>query len=263
MIDTFRSHLLEAAGFPLHGFTKRTGGVSDGNYRSLNLAYGVGDEAEKVKKNLQLLKASLSTTLPLLRVKQVHGDQVVEASLLTLDEGESWTLPPDLEADGIVGDEAHGVLAVQTADCVPLLLADPNTGIVAAVHAGWRGTKKGVVRNGVRAMGSKGASTGAMVAAIGPCICMSCYEVGEDVARHFPESSDPVKGKPGKFLLDLGLAVEVSLIAAGLTSNHIERIDACTACRQEALFSHRGSDESTGRILGFISGTRSLKKDDQ
>jgi hypothetical protein len=263
MIDRFKSELLEDAGFTMHGFTKRIGGVSKGNFSSLNLAYGVGDDAKNVKENLQLLKSSLHISLPLLRVKQVHGNKVIDGSLLASEENLSWTKPPEVEADGIVAKEAHGVLAVQTADCVPLLLAEPNAGTVAAVHVGWRGARKGVVRNCVRAMGSMGASANAIVAAIGPCICMSCYEVGEEVARCFPESSEPIKGKHGQFLLDLGLAVEVSLIAAGLTSNHIERIDACTSCQKEALFSHRRTGEPTGRILSFISGARDLQKDEQ
>ncbi|MCP4197147.1 MAG: peptidoglycan editing factor PgeF [Proteobacteria bacterium] len=256
MVDRFRSKLLQDAGFPLHGFAKRTGGVSKGHFSSLNLAYGVGDDAVNVETNLQRLKVSLHTDMPLLRVKQVHGSNVIDASLLASEDNLSWTNPPEIEADGIVATEADVVLAVQTADCVPLLLADPNTGAVAAVHVGWRGARKGVVRSCIRAMGSKGVSAKSLVAAIGPCICMTCYEVGEEVARYFPESSDPIKGKPGKFLFDLGLAVEVFLIAAGLTSNHIGRIDACTACQTDALFSHRRTGEPTGRILSYISGAR-------
>jgi hypothetical protein len=256
MVDQFRSELLEDAGFTMHGFTKRTGGVSKGNFNSLNLAYGVGDDAANVKENLQRLKTSLRTSMPLLRVKQVHGNNVIDASLLVSEENSSWAKPPEIEADGIVAEGAQGMLAIQTADCVPLLLAESSTGIVAAVHVGWRGARKGVVRNGIRAMVEKGASSKTIVAAIGPCICMACYEVGEEVARHFPESSDPIKGKNGKYFFDLGLAVEVSLIAAGLTSDHIERIDACTACQTETLFSHRRTGEPTGRILSFISGAR-------
>jgi YfiH family protein len=256
MVDRFRSKLLEDAGFSLHGFTKRAGGVSKGNFSSLNLAYEVGDDVANVETNLQRLKTSLHTEMPLLRVKQVHGNHVTDASLLVSEENLSWTKPPALEADGIFATEADVVLAVQTADCVPLLIADPDTGTVAAVHAGWRGARKGVVRNCIRAMGSIGANAKSLLAAIGPCICMTCYEVGEEVARHFPESSDPMKGEKGKFLLDIGLAVEVSLIAAGLTSTHIERINACTACQTDALFSHRRTGEPTGRILSFISGVR-------
>ena len=143
MVDTYRSKLLHEAGFGLHGFTKRTGGVSSGNFHSLNLAYNVGDERANVDANLQRLQSALQTDLPLLRVNQVHGNEVIDVADLDLDANLSWTRPPTIEADGMVTAGLVGVVAVQTADCVPLLLADPDSGVVAAVHVGWRGARKG------------------------------------------------------------------------------------------------------------------------
>ena len=249
MIEFFESELLHRAQFHVHGFTKRTGGVSKSPYDSLNLSYDVGDDPKDVAENLKRLKSALNIDEPLVRVKQVHGNRIVGSNELTPS---SWIDPPTVEADGIISADTQAVLAVQNADCAPVLLADPNKRIVAAIHAGWRGAANGVVRNGVRAMIDAGGDPSVIIAVIGPCICLGCYEVDEDVAHHFPESCDPVKGKPGKFQLDLGLAVEVSLIGAGLTSKNIERIDACPSCMEKELFSHRGSGGSTGRILGFI-----------
>ena len=256
MIRSYQSALLERAGFTEHGFTKRTGGVSSGDYESLNIAYGVGDDPACVAENLQRLKTHLNSNAPLLRVKQVHGSALVFALDLISAMGTSdWAQDPTVEADAIVGRGSKAVLAVQVADCVPLLLADPKTGAVAAVHAGWRGTAKGVVRKAVRALAGEGANAATMVAAIGPCICAECYEVGADVAKHFPESALPRRGQRDKYMLDLALAVEVSLIAAGLTSGRIDRIGACTSCETEALFSYRRDGPATGRTLGFIAAS--------
>jgi polyphenol oxidase len=248
-VDLYRSELLERDGFSVHGFSKTTGGVSRGPYRSLNLAYGVGDDDAKVARNLRILKKTLGVGVPLARVRQVHGIRAVSASDATLGD---WTDDARVEADAIVS-KAEVVVAVQTADCAAVLLADPDTRVVAAVHAGWRGAGAGVVRNAVRAMGALGASPGRIIAVIGPHICMSCYEVGEEVARRLPESSDPIPGRPGKYRLDLANAVEVSLIVSGVASSRIERIPACTSCQNEVLFSYRRSGGTCGRMMGFIS----------
>jgi hypothetical protein len=157
-----------------------------------------------------------------------------------------------VEADAVFSFGSAAVLAVQTADCAAVLLADPESRAVAAVHAGWRGAASGVIRSAVRALRDHGSEPRRLLAAIGPCIGPECYEVGADVARRFPESTDPVKGEPGKFFLDLGAAVEVSLLAAGLTSSNIDRVRACTRCAAEELYSHRGSGGTCGRGLGLI-----------
>jgi len=250
-VEFYRSPLLERAGF-VHGFTKRTGGSSEGPFASLNLAHDVGDDPLIVRQNLEALRGCLGFDVPLLRVRQVHGNQVVGAArLLELGCGD-WVSPPEVEADAITSSETSAVLAVQTADCAAVLLADPVSRAVAAVHAGWRGAANGVIRNAVRALRDRGVEPGRLHAAIGPCIGVECYEVGDEVARRFPESVEPLKDKPGAYLLDLGYAIEVSLIGAGLTSRNIDRVRACTRCDAEELFSHRGGGGGCGRGLGFI-----------
>ena len=110
-----------------------------------------------------------------------------------------------------------------------------------------------MLRNAVRAMGQLGVAPGRLIAAIGPHICMSCYEVGDEVARRLPESAEPIPGRPDKYQLDLANAIEVSLIVSGVVSFRIERIHACTSCQNEVLFSYRRSGGTCGRMLGFIS----------
>jgi hypothetical protein len=254
MIDFFRAELLLAAGFPLHGFCKRQGGVSEGPLASLNFSWDREPDPTRVTENLARLRAALGSELPLARVRQVHGAAVIDAAEILAAGPDGWGARPELEADAVIANAGEAVAAVIAADCAPVLLADPATRLVAAVHAGWRGAATGVIRNAVRAMTSRGAETGNLLAVVGPCICAACYEVGDDVARRFPESADPIPGKPGKHLLDLGNAVEVSLIGAGLTTRNIGRIAACNSCDREALYSHRASGGTCGAALSFIAG---------
>lgn len=252
MIELRRSELLIRAGFAEHGFTTRAGGSSSGPYESLNLAHDVGDDPGAVTENLSRLEAAFGGGAPLLRVVQVHGNRVVDAADLLADGVGVWTAPPLVEADAIIAAGLDAVLAVQVADCAPVLLADPGSRTVAALHVGWRGAAGGVVRNAVRRLAQGGINPRSLVAAIGPCICHDCYEVGDEVARRFPESSDPIEGKPGKHLLDLGYAVEVSLIAAGLTSANIERLPGCSRCDHELFSVRRAAGGNCGRTLGLI-----------
>jgi len=252
MIEILRSQLLIRAGFPEHGFTTRAGGVSQGPYESLNLAHHVGDDPAAVAENLSRLEAECGVGAPLVRVVQVHGSRVVDAADLLARGGGVWTAPPSVEADAITSAGLDAVLAVQVADCAPVLLADPASRTVAAIHVGWRGAAGGIVRNTVKRLAQVGIAPRSLLAAIGPCICLSCYEVGEEVTRRFPESCDPIADRPGKHRLDLGHAVEVSLIAAGLTSANIERLSGCSRCDEELFSVRRAAGGDCGRTLGFI-----------
>jgi len=228
-------------GFTKHGFT-----AGDGFGRDRG-------EEEAVDARFVELKNRLQTDAPLAQLQQVHGATVVNGADPAV-RSVAWTDRPTVEGDALVSFDRDVVLAVRTADCAPVLIACPTTGAVAAVHAGWKGLAKGVVRDAVKSLVRGDASPIGLLAAIGPCICEKCYEVGEDVARHFPESVDPVKDHPGKFMMELALAVEVSLITAGLTSDNIDRLDICTACGNRGLHSHRASGGNCSRQLAFICG---------
>jgi YfiH family protein len=248
-VSFYRSELMEQAGFPHHGFTGVDGGVSRGAYASLNLAYGLEDDDRCVSENLQILREAVGTALPLARVSQVHKTGVVLSEEVASDD---WSAPPVTQADAIVSD-GGAVVAVQTADCAAVLLADPETRVVAAVHAGWRGTAAGVLRTAIRRMGDLGAESNRLLAVIGPHICLNCYEVGEDVAGRLPESADPIRRRPGKYQLDLANAIEVSLLVSGVATDRVERIPVCTSCSPDGLFSYRRSGGTCGRMLGFIA----------
>jgi hypothetical protein len=231
------------AGFS-HGFTTRVGGASAPPYASLNLGGSVGDEPERVGENWRRLERA--TGLRFARVRQVHGARAVRADL-----------PCDPLAEGdIVVSLAAGVAAcVSVADCVPVLLADPASGAVAAVHAGWRGTLAGAAAEGVLALGREaGAPPSRLVACVGPAIGPCCYEVSDDLAARFHDELGAATVRTSsRPKLDLWLANARVLAAAGMGADRIEVLGRCTSCEHELFFSHRRDAGRTGRQTAFIA----------
>jgi YfiH family protein len=236
------SRLLGA--FP-HGFTTREGGHSRGPFRSLNLSATVGDDAARVEENWERLREA--TGLAFARVRQVHGCRVVEAGAGT---------PPVEEADAVTSSTPGVAACVSVADCVPVLLADPRSGAVAAVHAGWRGTLAGAAAEGVRALVARHGSRPAdLLAVIGPSIGPCCFEVSRELAERFRDELGPVTGNPRDHgsRADLWRANELVLRSAGLERRRIEVVARCTSCEEGVFFSHRRDQGRTGRHVAFIS----------
>ncbi len=231
------------AGFP-HGFTTREGGASAGPFESLNLGGQVGDDPARVAENWARLERE--TGLRFARVRQVHGARAVRADAATA---------PAEEADVVV-TRAEGVAAcVSVADCVPVLVADPGTGAVAAVHAGWRGTIARAAAEGVRALAREaGAPASRFLAAVGPAIGPCCYEVSPELAARFRDElgAETVREGP-RPRLDLWRANVAVLRAAGVSPERIEVVARCTACERERFFSHRRDAGRTGRQVAFIA----------
>jgi YfiH family protein len=239
-MDLLHSPLLSA--FP-HGFTTRAGGVSPPPWESLNLGRGVGDDPERVAENWRRLEAA--TGLRFARVRQVHGTRVIHL--------QDPTLPAE-EADAVLSATPGLAACVSVADCVPILLADPGSGAVAAVHAGWRGTIARVSRAAVRALALLGdAPPARLLAAVGPSIGPCCYQVSPDVASRFAQEIGPVVlGGDGGPHLDLWEANRRVLVEAGLAPDRVEVAGRCTACDIERFFSHRRDRGRTGRHAAFI-----------
>jgi YfiH family protein len=241
-MDLLSSCLL--AGFP-HGFTTRAGGASGGPFASLNMGGAVGDDPRSVEANWEALRGL--TGLRFSRVRQVHGDRVV----LAAGEGS----PPE-EADAVVSTLPGVAACVSVADCVPILIGDPRSGAVAAVHAGWRGTLAHAAARAVEALSrAVGAQPGDLLAAIGPAIGPCCYEVSPDLARAFRDDLGARVAEPrgGSSRVDLWLANEIVLRKAGLDRERIEVLGRCTYCEPETFFSHRRDRGRTGRQVGFIA----------
>jgi YfiH family protein len=233
-----------------HGFFTREGGVSQGHYASLNCGFSTGDEREKVQENRNRAVAALG--LPsgrLAAVQQVHSNRVVLVD-------DSWQQGPLTQADGLVTKRRGVALSVLGADCAPVLLADPEAGVIGAVHAGWRGALDGVTDSAIDAMLALGADPRRMVAAIGPCIAQDSYEIGPE----FPEpflAQDPANGSffrdrhfdlPGYLMMRLRRR-GVEAVAPSLGD---------TAADAGRFFSHRraqhdGSGGVSGRLLSAIA----------
>jgi YfiH family protein len=177
-------------------------------------------------------------------LRQVHSDIVLNARGLKDRER---------EGDAIVTDEIAKAIGIRTADCVPILLLDPRRHIVAAVHAGWRGTAAQIIaRTLVKLREEFGTEPNDLVAAIGPCIRQCCYEVGPEVAERFSEIYTNKNAGNGKWNLDLSAANRMDMIESGMLPGRIFDLGACTACQAEDFFSYRREPENPGRMISSV-----------
>ncbi|NEB94455.1 peptidoglycan editing factor PgeF [Streptomyces bauhiniae] len=225
-------------------FTDRWGGVSAAPYAELNLGGAVGDDPGAVRTNRELTAKALGVDpAGVVWMNQVHG-----AGVAVVDE--PWGERPVPEVDALVTTRRGLALAVLTADCVPVLLADPVAGVVAAAHAGRPGMLAGVVPAAVRAMTELGAEPGRIVARTGPAVCGRCYEVPEamraEVAAAEPAAhAETSWGTPA---VDVSAAVHAQLDRLGVRDR--EQSPVCTR-ESDDHFSYR-RDRSTGRLAGYV-----------
>jgi polyphenol oxidase len=275
----------------VHGFSTRVGGSSRSyGGKTLNLGFTKEDTKAAVERNrsafLQELsarhkdsrsaKSKTSRTVspwPLIMLRQIHSDIIHFVDS-----------PPEkqLVGDGLITAAPGLLLAIQTADCLPIILVDPKRRAVGVFHAGWQGTVRRIVEKGVgemrRFFGSRPRD---LKAAIGPGIRGCCYEVGEEVREKFEsqfayaaklfrevKESDPVREKypllfltarapghselPKKIFLDLAEANRQQLLTAGVSAKNIEASSLCTNCRTDLLFSHRAEKGKTGRMMAVV-----------
>jgi len=241
---------LRAAGIP-HAFSTRQGGSSAGPFASLNLGRGVNDDPETVATNRRAVLEALGLRAGQhVEADQVHG--AVVAVVGTADAGQSIA-----GADGLVTADPGLTLAIHAADCVPLLLADPKRRVVAALHAGWKGTAAGIAVEGVRVLADRFKSNPRdLLVAIGPSIGPCHYEVDEPVMermrrwRWWPEVA--VANGRQRWQLDLRAACRRQLLDAGLLPQRIEVLDLCTYDHPDLFYSYR-RDKVTGRMAAIIA----------
>lgn len=232
-----------------HGFFGRRGGKSTGVYAGLNVSDAGGDDPATVASNRALVTDAIG--LPhLFILKQVHSARVV-----TVTEPPAG---PRIEADALVTDRPGHALAILSADCTPILLADPAARIIGAAHAGWRGAVDGVMANTVAAMQALGADPARIVAAIGPTISSPNYEVGPQfmadfLALHPNGAHYFTTPENGREHFDLPAFVIDQLLATGI--GKVERIGGCTYADPERYFSHRYATHqgtTTGRQVAVV-----------
>ncbi len=280
-VQLLHSEKLGKLAWLVHAFSTRHGGVSRvyrGN--ALNLGFTQHDSRAAVERNREIFLKEMGVTngrrsWPLISLRQIHSDLIHRVDDVQVDR-----MPADpLAGDGMVTDTPGLVLAVQTADCLPIILVDRKRRAVGVFHAGWRGTVKRIVEKGVGEMQKHFRSDPRdLVAAIGPGVQGCCYEVGEEVRTKFEaqftyasslfrqvKESDPVREKypllfltarapghselPVKLFLDLVEANRRQLLDAGVRAKNIEAVGPCTACHTELLFSYRAEKGVTGRLM--------------
>lgn len=239
------------AGVP-HGFFGRRGGVSTGDLASLNCGLGSGDDPALIAENRRRVADAVLTGAALTGLYQVHGDRCV-----IVDDTTDLDARP--EADALATRTPGILLAILTADCVPVLFADREAGVVGAAHAGWKGAIAGVTDATLTAMESLGAARANIAVAIGPCIGRASYEVDESFVARFL-GDDPVNerffaaGKPGHAMFDIAAYVAARLAAAGVTRIAIGGQD--TYAEADEYFSYRRAchkaENSYGRQLSVI-----------
>jgi polyphenol oxidase len=277
----------------VHGFSTRVGGFSRlYGGETLNLGFTKGDSKSTVECNRTVFLAACGVRNPR-RAKSpsrtLRGATSAVDNLVTLRQVHSdiihmiASVPESpLVGDGLITNVPGLILAIQTADCLPIILVDPKRRAVGGFHAGWRGTAKRIVEKGVGAMRQWfGSRARDLKAAIGPGIHGCCYTVGEEVREMFEsqfayaaklfrevKESDPVREKypllfltarapghsdlPKKIFLDLVEANRQQLLSAGLSANNIEASPLCTSCRTDLLFSHRAENGRTGRMMAVV-----------
>jgi YfiH family protein len=281
-VSVFRAPLLKRHSWLIHGFSARTGGFSRVYRRGdLNLGFTKEDSRAAVQRNraafLRTIGAEKRSTRglsrwPLITLRQIHSDIIHCVEAVSSEP---------LVGDGLITATPGVLLAIQTADCLPVILVDPKHRAVGVFHAGWRGTAKRIVEKGVGEMFRHfGTRARDLEAVIGPGIGGCCYRVGEEVRTKFEsqfsyasrlfrevKESDPVREKypllfltarapghgelPPQIFLDLVEANRRQLLASGVRAKNVAALQMCTYCHNDLLFSYRAEKGRTGRLMGM------------
>lgn len=218
----------------------RGGGVSRYPYESLNTDYSGKDDTANVGENINRIKKAVGIER-IWTPRQVHG-----ANVAVVDD----TQAPLIDADAVILSTAGIAVAVRTADCLPVLLADPVLNVVAVIHAGRRGSEMGVTAKTVELMAQRfGSKPERVLAGLGPCIGECCYEVDDVTAMNFHKSCGGEKG----VMLDIVSANKRQLIMVGVAPKNIFNSGICVSCENSKFFSYRKERNNTGRFLTGIA----------
>lgn len=250
---------LERTGMVKHCFTTRRGGVSQGIFSSMNLSFTRGDDEEAVKENFRRVAKAMGVEYE----RIVCSDQTHTTCVrrVTQEDAGCGLVRERTyhEVDGLITDVPGITLATFYADCVPLYFVDPKHRAIGLSHSGWRGTVHRMARETLQAMHTAyGTKPQDVLCAIGPSICRSCYEVGEDVAAAFRDGfgnkTDTIlfPEDNGRYQLDLWQANVCVLQETGVLEEQIIRPNLCTCCNDKLLFSHRASHGKRGNLAAFL-----------
>lgn len=236
-----------------HGFSTRLGGVSDGIFSSMNLGYSRGDTPAHVEENFRRFCAAAGCSFDgMVFTRQVHGDAVRQVT--AADANYPLENGIKVDCDGLMTNQQDVSLVIFSADCIPVLLYDPVSKVVAAVHAGWRGTALQIPRRAVERMAAVyGTDPSNVFAAIGPGISRCCFETDGDVPSAMPWAADYMEAQPnGKYFVDLKAINASSLRQAGVPTAQIDISPACTMCQSDLFWSHRKTQGKRGSSAAMI-----------
>lgn len=249
---------LEEIPFLKHAFSTRLGGVSTGEFNSMNMSFNRGDSDENVTENYRRLCRAIGVEFnDLVASAQDHNTFVRRVT--SNEKGIGIYRPKDLESvDALITNEKNVALVTYFADCTPLLFVDTKNKAIGAAHAGWRGTVGKIGAETVRRMGEEfGTAPKDIVATIGPAINKCCYEVDEPVAEKFRElglDSERFVFPKGndKYMIDLIETNRQILVSAGIPNENIILSDVCTRCSSDLIWSHRATGGKRGGMCSIL-----------
>ena len=215
-----------------------------------SLAVHTNEDLKKIWQNREEFMKSFPDNFKFVSQFQVHSNRVINIDKYELNS--RWT-DLKLDADGFVTTKKGVILNILTADCLALLAYDPKNRVVGAAHAGWRGTKDEIAKNLIKSMVNLGANIKDIKVALSPSIKACCYEVGQEVAKHFFDYKDAlVKTSKDKWHLDISIVNYKQLLKEGINEKNIEVSQYCTSCSSDIYFSYRKEGGCSGRFISFI-----------
>ena len=253
--------LFQETGIVTSAFSTRLGGVSEGYYSSLNLSFDRGDDPERVLENFKRIGASMGVNVEdMVLSKQTHTTNV--RVVTAEDKGKGVMRERNYtDVDGMITNVPGICLVTSYADCVPLYFVDPVKKAIGLSHSGWRGTVGKIGKNTVQLMQENfGSKPEDLLAAVGPSVCMDCYEVSEDVIKKFRENYDEnlwpeifYQKENGKYQLNLWKANELIFLESGILPEHMAITNVCTHCNSKILYSHRTMGNNRGNLCAFLA----------
>ena len=253
--------MFENTGIVRHGFSTRLGGVSEGCYASMNLSFDRGDREAAVRENFRRIGEAIGVRCEdMVLSQQTHTANV--RVVTESDRGKGIVRERDYtDVDGLITDVPGICLVTSYADCVPLYFVDPVKKVIGLSHSGWRGTVGKIGKKTVELMAERfGSDPGDLLAAVGPSVCMDCYEVSGEVIGRVKEAFAEqfwdqlfYRKTDGKYQLDLWKANKLIFREAGIPEEHIAVTNVCTHCNSDILYSHRAAGDKRGNLCAFLA----------
>lgn len=239
-----------------HCFTTRLGGVSEGQFASMNIGFGTGDKEENVSENYKIMAEKLNIKIEdIVETDQTHTNNI--RYVTEKDKGRAMKEPDYTDVDGLFTDKKNIALMTFHADCTPLFFYDPVKEVIGMAHAGWRGTLQNIAGEMVKAfINDFNCDAANIKSVIGPSLGSCCFEVDKDVADMFITADlkykDFMKIKGEKYHFDLWEINKYNMIKEGMKESNIEISGLCSKCHNDLLFSHRGQKGKRGLMCGII-----------